>query len=164
MLAPLVPAWAQQTYQSPSADLVKILEAAANPIISISPSRQWVLVTVSDPRTVTISDMADSAYYLAGSKIRANPDYRVENIGIRSGTVSSIEGKIERTLQVPAGGRIGSTAWSTVGDQLAYTTISNGAMSIEILDPATGRTRRVAATGLSGKIRDLDWSDRKSVV
>ena len=157
-LAPLAPAWSQQTYQSPSPDLVKILEAPANPITSVSPNRQWVLVTVSDPRTITISDMADSAYYLAGNKIRANPDYRVENIGIRSGTVSSIDGKIERALNAPAGGRLGSTAWSTAGDQLAYTTVSNGAMSVEILDPASGRTRRVTATGLSGRIRDLDWS------
>ncbi len=158
MLAPLIPAWAQQTYQSPTADLVKILEAPANPITSISSNRQWVLVTVSDPRTVTISDMADSAYYLAGSKIRANPDYRIENIGIRSGTVSSVDGKIERTLQMPAGGRIGSTAWATAGDQLAYTTISNGAMSVDILDPATGRTRHITGSGLTGRIRDLDWS------
>src|SRR6267154_2353772 len=124
MLAPLIPARAQQTYQSPPADLVKILEAPANPITSISPNRQWVLVTVSDPRTVTISNMADSAYYLAGSKIRANPDYRIENIGIRSGTVSGGAGDAERSLQVPAGGRIGSTAWSSGGDELAYTTVS----------------------------------------
>ena len=158
MLAPLIPAWAQQTYQSPPADLVKILEAPANPITSISPNRQWVLVTVSDPRTVTISDMADSAYYLAGSKIRANPDYRVENIGIRSGIVSNINGQIERTLQVPAGGRIGSTAWSTAGDQLAYTTISNGTMLVDVLDPATGRTRHITGSGLTGRVRDLDWS------
>ncbi len=126
VLAPLIPVWSQQTYQSPPADLVKILEAPANPVTSISPNRQWVLVTVSDPRTVTIREMADSAYYLAGSKIRANPDYRIDNIGIRSGTISSVDGKVERTLQVPAGGRIGSTAWSTSGNQLAYTTISNG--------------------------------------
>src|SRR5580765_518674 len=145
MFAPLLPAWAQQPYQSPPADLVKILEAPANPITSISPNRQWVLVTVSDPRTITISDMADWAYDRAGSKIRANPDYRVENIGIRSGTVSGIDGKIERTLQVPAGGRIGSTAWSASGDELAYATISNGGMSVEILDPATGHTRHVTA-------------------
>jgi len=157
-LAPLASVWSQQTYQSPPPDLVKILEAPANPVTSISPNRQWVLVTVSDPRTITISDMADSAYYLAGSKIRANPDYRVENIGIRSGTVSSIDGKIARALNPPAGGRLGSTAWSTVGDQLAYTTVSNGAMAVEILDPASGRTRRVTANGLSGRIRDLDWS------
>jgi len=158
MLAPLIPAWAQQTYQSPPADLVKILEAPANPVTSISPNRQWVLVTVSDPRTITITDMADSAYYLAGSKIRANPDYRIENIGIRSGLVSSIGGKIERELQVPAGGRLGSTAWSISGDQLAYTTVSNGGMAVEILDPATGRTRHLTASGLSGRTRDLDWS------
>ena len=107
LFAPLIPAWAQQAYQSPPADLVKILEAPANPVTSISPDRQWVLVTVSDPRTITIRDMADSAYYLAGSKIRANPDYRIENIGIRSGTVSSIDGKLDRTLQVPPGGRLG---------------------------------------------------------
>jgi dipeptidyl aminopeptidase/acylaminoacyl peptidase len=158
MLTPLIPAWAQQTYQSPPADLVKILEAPANPITSISPNRRWVLVTVSDPRTVTISDMADSAYYLAGSKIRANPDYRVENIGIRSGTVSSIDGKTERTLQVSSAGRIGSTAWSNAGDQLAYTTISNRAMSVDILDPGTGRTRHITGSGLTGRIRDLEWS------
>ena len=158
MFAPLLPALAQQPYQSPPADLVKILEAPANPITSLSPNRRWVLVTVSDPRTITIADMADSAYYLAGSKIRANPDYRVENIGIRSGTVSGIDGKTERALQVPAGGRIGSTAWSASGDRLAYTTISNGGMSVEILDPPTGRTRRVTASGSTGKIRDLDWS------
>jgi dipeptidyl aminopeptidase/acylaminoacyl peptidase len=156
--APLAPAWSQQTYQLPPPDLVKILEAPANPVISISPNRQWVLVTVSDPRTITISDMADSAYYLAGNKIRANPDYRVENIGIRTGTVTSIDGKTERVLHVPASGRVGSTAWSTRGDQLAYTMISNGVMSVEILDPASGRTRPVTATGLSGRIRDLDWS------
>jgi len=158
LLAPSVPVRSQQTYQSPPADLVKILEAPANPVTSISPDRQWVLVTVSDPRTVTIREMADSAYYLAGSKIRANPDYRVDNIGIRSGAVSSIDGKVERTLKVPAGGRIGSTAWSTSGNQLAYTTISNGTMSVEILDPATGRSRRITGSGLSGRIRDLDWS------
>src|ERR1700738_4355040 len=108
-LAPLFTGAAQQTYQSPPPDLVRILEAPANPISSISPDRRWVLVTVSDPRTVTISDMADSAYYLAGSKIRANPDYRIETIGIRSGTVTGIDGKIERTLAIPAGGRIGGT-------------------------------------------------------
>jgi dipeptidyl aminopeptidase/acylaminoacyl peptidase len=158
MLVPLLGIQAQQTYQSPPPDLVKILDAPSYPATSISPNRQWVLVTVSDPRTITISDMADSAYYLAGSKIRATPDYRVENIGIRSGMVSGIGGNVERTLQVPTGGRIGSAAWSTSGDRLAYTTISNGAMSLEILDPATARTRQITASGLTGKIRDLDWS------
>src|SRR5678816_1788675 len=107
-LAPLAPAWSQQTYQSPPPDLVKILEAPANPITSVSPNRQWVLVTVSDPRTITISDMADSAYYLAGSKIRANPDFRVENIGIRSATLSSVGGDVERVIPVPSDGRIGN--------------------------------------------------------
>jgi dipeptidyl aminopeptidase/acylaminoacyl peptidase len=158
ILAPIVSARAQQTYQTPPADLIRILEAPANPVVSVSPNRQWVLVTVSDPRTVTIRDMADSAYYLAGSKIRANPDYRVENIGIRSATVSSVDGKIERTLAVPVGGRLGAVTWSTTGDQLAYTTISNGQMSVEIADPRTGRTRRVSGTGSSGRIRDFDWS------
>src|SRR6267142_2091769 len=96
MLAPLTPAWAQQPYQSPPADLVKILEAPANPITSISHNRRWVLVTVSDPRTVTIGDMADKAYCLAGRKIEAIPDYRVEQIAIRSAAVNSMNGKVER--------------------------------------------------------------------
>jgi dipeptidyl aminopeptidase/acylaminoacyl peptidase len=142
---------------------VKILEAPANPVTSISPNGQWVLVTISDPRTVTISDMADSAYYLAGSKIRANPDFRIENIGIRSGTVYGAAGNVERTLPIPAGGRIGSTEWAgnwvSMGNQLAYTTIANGKMALDIYDPDdAGRVKHIVAPGLAGKIRDLDWS------
>ena len=165
VLSPFTSGSAQLTYQSPPADLVKVLEAPANPVTSVSPNRQWVLVTVSDPRSITISDMADSAYYLGGSKIRANPDYRVENIGIRSATVSSIDGKIVRNLEVPAGGRIGSAAaWSVSGDKLAYTTISKGTMQVEVVDLPSGHVRRVSGQGLSGKIVDLDWSrDGKDV-
>jgi len=158
VLAPFSTALAQLAYQSPPPDLLRILEAPANPVTSISPNRQWILVTVADPRSITISDMADSAYYLGGSKIRANPDYRVENIGIRSGTVSSIDGKTVRSLEIPAGGRVGTAAWSVNGNKLAYTTISKGAMAIDILDLPSGATRRVSASGLSGKIADLDWS------
>jgi len=158
ILTPFAPAVAQLAYQSPPADLLKILEAPANPVTSVSPDHQWVLVTVSDPRSITISDMADSAYYLGGSKIRANPDYRVENIGVRTATVSNIDGKTVRSLDVPAGGRIGTAAWSVNGNKLAYSTISKGTMAIEILDLPSGATRRANASGLSGKIGDLDWS------
>ena len=162
--APFLTVRAQQTYQSPPSDLVNILEAPANPVSSISPDRRWVLVTVSDPRTVTISEMADSAYYLAGNKIRATPDYRVENIGIRSGTVTSIDGRTVRALEVPVGGRIGTMAWSADGERLAYTTISpDEHMTLEILDPPTGRLQYVSTSGLHpsaipGKIGDLDWA------
>ena len=158
VFAPVSATPAQEPYHTPSADLVRILEAPANPVTSISPNRRWVLVTVSDPRTITISDMADSAYYLAGSKIRANPDYRTENIGIRSGTVTSVDGKTERVLQVSSGGRIGTTSWSNNGGLLAYTTISRGQMAIVILDPTTGVLHQSTAPGLTGKVRDLDWS------
>ena len=158
ILTPSAPAVAQLAYQSPPADLLKILEAPANPITSVSPNRQWVLVTVSDPRSITISDMADSAYYLGGSKIRANPDYRVENIGVRTAIVSNIDGKTVRSLEVPAGGRIGPAVWSVNGNKLAYTTISKGTMAVESLDLQSGATRRVSTSGLSGKIGDLDWS------
>ncbi|HZF73193.1 MAG TPA: hypothetical protein VEZ51_07165, partial [Gemmatimonadaceae bacterium] len=62
VLAPFSTAFAQLAYQSPPPDLLRILEAPANPVTSVSPNRQWVLVTVADPRSITISDMADSAY------------------------------------------------------------------------------------------------------
>src|SRR5437762_10852325 len=150
LLTPLSSSSAQLAYQSPPPDLLKILEAPANPVTSVSPNHQWVLVTVGDPRSVTISEMADSAYYLGGSKIRANPDYHVENIGIRSGTVSSIDGKTVRSLEIPAGGRVGTAAWSVNGNKLAYTTISKGTMALDILDLPGGATRRVSALGLSG--------------
>src|SRR5436309_2539356 len=75
---------AQIAYQSPPAELLRVLQAPATPVASISPDRKWVLVTTSDPRSVTILDMAEPAYYLAGQKIRATPDAKIENIGIQS--------------------------------------------------------------------------------
>src|SRR4051812_24034373 len=156
-LSPAFSIGSQQTYQSPPADLLRILDAPANPVVSISPNRQWVLVTVSDPRTITISDMADLAHYLARSKIRANPDFRIDNIGVRSATISGVDGGNQRSLDVPSGGRIGSTAWSR-GNQLAYTTISNGTMSLYVIDAASGRATRVGVPNMSGRIRDLSWS------
>src|SRR5205823_5562088 len=79
-------------------------------------------------------------------------------IGIRSGTVTGIDGKTVRSLEIPADGRVGTAAWSVNGNSLAYTTISKGTMSVDILDLPSGATRRVSAPGLSGKITELDWS------
>lgn len=150
---------AQTRYQIPSADLIRILDAPATPVPSVSPNRRWVLVTTSDPRTITIRDMAEPAYYLAGSKVRANPDAKIENIGIVSASVTSVDGRTSRALAVPAGGRIGSTAWSRDGDRIAFTTIANHAMQLYAMDLPTGRSRRLTAPELGGRLGELIWSD-----
>ena len=68
VFTPLFAAPAQQTYQSPPADLIRILEAPANPVSSISPNRQWILVTVADPRTITISG-ASKTFSVTGWRV-----------------------------------------------------------------------------------------------
>jgi dipeptidyl aminopeptidase/acylaminoacyl peptidase len=157
-LIPGIRASAQIRYQTPSPDLVRILEAPSTPLPVISPNRQWILVTSSDPRTITIRDMAEPAYYLAGAKIPANPDAKIENVGIVSASVASIDGTVTRTLPVPARGRLGSTAWSRDGDKIAFTTIDGRAMQLYVMDLASGRSRRVTAPNLGGKLGDLSWS------
>jgi dipeptidyl aminopeptidase/acylaminoacyl peptidase len=153
----LAPAGAQIKYESPPADLVRILEAPAAPVASVSPNRSWILVTASDPRTITIRDMAEPAYYLAGSKISAKPNSKIENIGIVSATISGIDGKTSRTLPVPTGGRLGSTAWSRDGNKLAFTTIDRGSMRLYSIELPTGDVRRLDSNTV-GRLSDLAWS------
>src|SRR5437667_10451832 len=98
----------QIKYQTPSPDLVRILEAPSTPVPMISPNRKWILVTSSDPRTITIRDMAEPAYYLAGAKVPANPDAKIANVGIVSGSGTNLGGSLTRTLPAPAGGRAGN--------------------------------------------------------
>jgi dipeptidyl aminopeptidase/acylaminoacyl peptidase len=154
-----ITARAQIKYQTPSPDLVRILEAPSTPVAAISPNRQWILVTSSDPRTITIREMAEPAYFLAGSKVPANPDAKIENVGIVSASVANIDGSVTRSLPVPAGGRLGSTAWSRDGNQIAFTTIDGTGMQLHVMDLATGRSRRVSAPNLGGKLGDLSWSN-----
>ncbi|MEO5579297.1 MAG: prolyl oligopeptidase family serine peptidase [Gemmatimonadaceae bacterium] len=147
---------AQSTYRLPPSAMTQVMDAPAAPAASVSPDRKWLLVTVSDPRSITIEDMAEPAHFLAGRKISPVASSRVENIGIQSATLQSVDGSVTRALKIPSAGRIGTVAWSPTGSALAYSTIANRKMSLRVQDAATGREREYPGTG--GKIQDLNWS------
>lgn len=146
----------QTTYRQPPAAMMQVMEAPAPPAGTLSPDRKWLLVTVSDPRSTTIADLAEPAYFLAGSRVNPKPDSRIQNIGIRSAVLSSVQGASEHSLVVPSGGRIGTVEWAPDGSMLAYTTIGGGRMSLVLLDPATNVSHEFRPA--SGRIRDLNWS------
>ncbi len=157
-VAAITPLAAQTRYQTPSAEIIKILEAPSAPVASVSPNREWILVTRSDPRTITIRDMAEPAYYLAGSKISVNPDFKVANVGISMGTISSIDGKATFTLPVPAGGRIGAAEWSRSGNSIAFTTIGQAGMRLHVMALPSGTVHEITGPGLTGRLQNLAWS------
>jgi len=146
----------QTTYRQPPAAMMQVMEAPAPPVGSLSPDRKWLLVTVSDPRSTTIADLAEPAYFLAGRRVNPKPDSRVQNIGIRSAVLRSVQGKTEYALAVPPGGRIGTVEWAADGSMLAYTSIAGRKMSLVLLDPATNLSHEFRP--LTGRIRDLNWS------
>jgi len=150
------PVRAQTTYQQPPAAMMQVMEAPAAPVGSLSPDRKWLLITVSDPRSTTISDLAEPAYFLAGSRVNSKPDSKVQNVGIRSALLRSVQGTVEHALAIPAGGRIGTIEWAPDGSTLAYTKIAGGRMTLVLLDPASRRTHEFKEA--AGRIRDLSWS------
>lgn len=147
---------AQAKYQQPPAAMMQVMEAPAAPVGTLSPDRKWLLITVSDPRSTTIADLAEPAYFLAGSKVNPKPAIKIENVGIRSALIRSVQGNPEHVLAVPAGGRIGTIEWAPDGSMLAYTTTAGGRMALVLLDPAANRTHEFKPP--SGRIRDLSWS------
>ena len=154
--APFSESVAQSTYQLPPAAMTQIMDAASAPVATVSSNRKWLLTSISDPRSITIADMAEPALFLAGRKISPVASSKIENIGMRSAMLQSIDGTVSRALKIPAGGRIGSATWSPIGASLAYTTIANRRMSLRMHDAAAGSDREYSATG--GRIQDLNWS------
>src|SRR5688572_8937156 len=89
----VLPAWmsAQEGYQKPPAVIQKLMDAPSAPRGSISPDRKWLVVSLADRSVRTIADVAEPKIDLAGSTISPKPNSKVQNIGIQSLVLKSIE-------------------------------------------------------------------------
>src|SRR5262245_28853109 len=129
-------------YQVPPKEILDILDAPAAPYARISSNQKWLITTERDIDHTMIAELAEPQLMLVGTRFKVYPDSRIENVGITRITLKSIDGKVERTLVPPKGGRIYSTATvrdSASGGEMAYTVVHpNDTMSLRLYDAATG--------------------------
>lgn len=150
-------AWGQEGYRKPPAAVMQVLDAPPPPAVSLSPTRDRLLL-VQGVRYPPIADLAAPMLRLAGLRInpRTNgPHGATRYVGLK---LKSIADGREQAVQVPSDAHLSFPAWSPDGKRFALT--NTGAAGIEpwVGDPATGVLTRVPGVQLNAAYGDeLQW-------
>jgi dipeptidyl aminopeptidase/acylaminoacyl peptidase len=129
LLISLAPLSAEESYKKPPKEILDVLNAPATPGVSLSPSRDYVLLTRSD-RYPPISELAQPMLKLAGLRInpRSNSPHRAQSFNefvfkrISDGTEVKVSG--------PLNPRMGAPEWSSDGRQIAFTNTTETAVEL----------------------------------
>lgn len=140
---------AQTPYQKPPKVVQDILNASTMPQVSISPTRENMLL-VEIPAYPSIDGLSEPMLRLAGLRINPNTNGPHRSKHIIGLTLKSIVNGKELKIRVPPNAQLGSLEWSPNGRHFAFTnTIANG-MELWVGDATTGHIRRIPKVTLNG--------------
>ncbi len=160
-----------ERYITPSAALEKLVTAPREQNITFSApnpgNRQWLLRTVSYGLP-TLAAMGKPYHNLGGFQVDRVAS-RARALTTRSSAGLELRnwetGKVV-TVSIPAGARVGPTAWSPDGSTVAFMALFDNATHIYLADPATGRSRALTRTPLlATHVTNMEWTaDSRSIV
>jgi dipeptidyl aminopeptidase/acylaminoacyl peptidase len=150
-------AFAQEGYRKPPQAVLDVLNAPVTPSISISPTRDQMLLATG-VRYPPISDLAEPMLRLAGYRI--NPNTNGRHLAPYSVALSlkRIADGAETKVELPPGARAGFPQWSPDGRRFAFTnTITNG-IELWVGETATGRASKIKGVMLNAAYGEpLQW-------
>jgi dipeptidyl aminopeptidase/acylaminoacyl peptidase len=139
-------------YLLPPPAIVSILEAPPPPTVTLSPSRQDVVVL--ERRSMpSIAELSRPMLRLAGHRIdpQANgPHRRPDTVGL---VVKRLSDGSERRIAVPAGAVVMPIGFSPDGARYAYGLVGDTGISLAIAQVATATSREVAGLRLNATLR-----------
>jgi len=156
--------FAQETYKKPPQAILDVLNAPQPPTISVSPSKDAMLMSVQ-PSYPSIADLAQPMLRLAGLRINpsANGPYRAPySISM---TLKRIPDGTELKVALPPNAKAGVPRWSPDGRQFAFTnTLSNG-IELWIGDASTGETRKMSNVSVNAVYGEpFQWVDNRRIL
>jgi dipeptidyl aminopeptidase/acylaminoacyl peptidase len=135
--------WAQEKYEKPAGEILKVLNAQPAPATILSPTSDW-LILAQRPAYPSISDLAEPMLRLAGVRINPNTNsersYIMYFVGL---TLKKLSDGSEQTIALPSAVRIGRPIWNLTGTMFAFTNESANAVELWVADIATGKARRI---------------------
>ena len=134
--------FAQQGYKKPPKEVLDILNAPVTPGISISPTRENIILTTGI-RNPPLADLAQPMLRLAGRRINpaANSPHRYQySISL---TLKRIADGSEIKIDVPPNAKITGLEWSEDGKHFAFLNGTANGMQLWLGDTATGKIRNV---------------------
>src|SRR4026208_367402 len=133
---------AQQGYKKPPKEVLDILNAPVTPGISVSPTRDNVILTTG-LRYPPLADLAQPMLRLAGRRINpaSNSPHRLQySVGL---TLKRIADGSEVQIPVPPGAKISGIEWSDDGKHFAFLNTTATRVERWTGDAATGKIHNV---------------------
>ena len=133
---------AQQGYKKPPKEVLDILNAPVTPGVSVSPTRDNMLLTTA-LRYPPLADLAQPMLRLAGRRINpaSNSPHRLQySVGL---TLKRVAGGAEVQIQVPPGAKISGIEWSDDGKHFAFLNTTPTRVELWVGDAATGKIHNV---------------------
>jgi dipeptidyl aminopeptidase/acylaminoacyl peptidase len=158
--------FAQQKYEKPPEEIMKVLNAPLPPSPYISPKHD-MLVLAQTLRYPPISDLAEPLLALAG--IRVNPNTNAERSYISYKTAFSLKRLSdghETKIDFPENVRLGPPRWNPNGTMFAFANETKDAVELWIVDVASQKPRRIPNVKINPVLRNgFQWmADQKTLL
>jgi dipeptidyl aminopeptidase/acylaminoacyl peptidase len=131
-------------YQLPPSEIVKIVDAAPTPSISISPDKTNILI-IGRPGNITISELSAEEFRIAGLRINpdiSGPSRQTYNKGYK---IMNIDGTNIRGLEgMPPEAQLGFPIWSEDGKKFAFTNTKKSSIELWVCDIASLKALKIA--------------------
>ena len=145
----VLPAWAQDGYQTPVDALKALVDAPVAPGVSVSPDGSRLLLM--DRESVPgIDELAQPELRLGGMRINPRNNGPSRSSYYTGLTISDIaSGQETQVSGVPAGGKIGGVSWSQDGSHIAFTISFDDRIELYLAESSEGTARRLVEKPLN---------------
>lgn len=134
---------AQTGWKNPPADVLKIVDAPPLPSVSISPTREAMILTEYNANP-SVALLARPFLKLAGIRLDPSLNSRQRLTEFTGFSIQWIADKKTVAVELPAGARpSGVPAWSLDGRSIAFGNDSEKGVELWLADARTGKSRRV---------------------
>jgi dipeptidyl aminopeptidase/acylaminoacyl peptidase len=157
---------AQQKYEKPPEEIMKVLNAPLPPVPYISPKHD-MLVLAQKLRYPPISDLAEPLLAIGG--IRVNPNTNAERSYISYSTAFTLkrlsDGQ-ETKIELPQNARLGPVQWNANGTMFAFTNETKDAVELWVVDVASTKAHRIPNVKINPVLRNaFQWmADQKTLL
>ena len=136
-------------YRQPPAPIAQILDAEPTPAVSLSPTREWLLLLERRPLP-PISEVGAPMVRLAGDRLDPRTNTRTREVTYKGLRLRSVSGTTERRIATPADARIANIRWSDDGQSVAFTVTTDSGASLWLASVATDAARPLTRAILNG--------------
>ncbi|HEX2268719.1 MAG TPA: prolyl oligopeptidase family serine peptidase [Pyrinomonadaceae bacterium] len=149
--------FAQEGYKKPPKEVLDILNAPVTPGISLSPTRDNLMLSTS-LRYPPLADLAQPMLRIAGRRINpaSNSPHRFQySVAL---TLKRVADGSEIKIDVPSGAKISGLDWSGDGKHFAFLNTTANRVELWVGDTATGKIRNVKGVTINSAIGNpLSW-------